>query len=101
MSPSELDHITEQFNAFLACMETLTSPTNTMGSVTGGSYCNAFWPERLAPEKPLSLCHSRGLPRGATTRFTHADLVPKKIIVEGSVITGIVDWALSGFFPDF
>ncbi len=41
------------------------------------------------------------LPKEAAIRFAHADLVPKNIIVEGSTITGIVDWALSGFFPDF
>ncbi|KAK0216815.1 hypothetical protein IW262DRAFT_1276201, partial [Armillaria fumosa] len=40
-------------------------------------------------------------PKEATIRFAHADLVPKNIIVEGSTITGIVDWALPGFFPDF
>ncbi|KAK0234960.1 kinase-like domain-containing protein, partial [Armillaria nabsnona] len=123
MSPAELDHIAEQLKAFLARMESITSPTNTMGSVTGGPYRNAFWPVGFAPEKPFTTLEEfityyrwmtmlgcteawtdsilSHLPKEATIRFAHADLVPKNIIVEGSTITGIVDWALSGFFPDF
>ncbi|KAK0440266.1 hypothetical protein EV421DRAFT_1712550 [Armillaria borealis] len=110
MSPAELGHIAEQLKAFLARMETITSPTNTMGSVTGGPYRNSFWPDGLAPEKPFAtleefIAHYRWmharLPKEVTIRFAHADLVPKNIIVEGSTITGTVDWALSGFFPDF
>ncbi|PBK66066.1 kinase-like protein [Armillaria solidipes] len=123
MSPAELDHIAEQLKAFLARMETITSPTNTMGSVTGGPYRNAFWPDGLAPEKHFATLEDfiayyrwmimlgcteawtesvlSQLPKEATIRFAHADLVPKNIIVEGSTITGVVDWALSGFFPDF
>ncbi|KAK0220205.1 hypothetical protein IW262DRAFT_1383338 [Armillaria fumosa] len=54
MSPSELDHIAEQLKSFLAHMETITSPMNTMGSVTGGPYRNSFWPDGLAPEKPFT-----------------------------------------------
>ncbi|PBK89615.1 hypothetical protein ARMGADRAFT_1033150 [Armillaria gallica] len=82
MSPAELDHIAEQLKAFLPRMETITSPMNTMGSV---------WTESVLSQ----------LPKEAAIRFAHADLVPKNIIVEGSTITGIVDWKLSGFFPDF
>ncbi|KAK0436838.1 uncharacterized protein EV420DRAFT_1281054 [Desarmillaria tabescens] len=100
MTPSELDHIAEQVKSFLACMETITSPMNTMGSVTSGPYRNSFWPDGLAPEKPFATLEEF-LPKEATIRFAHADLVPKNIIVEGSTITGIVDWALSGFFLDF
>ncbi|KAK0495920.1 hypothetical protein EDD18DRAFT_1105836 [Armillaria luteobubalina] len=104
MTPSELDHIAEQLKSFLAHMETITSPTDTMGSVTGGPYRNSFWPDGLAPEKsfttPVMKSVLSQLPKEATIRFAHAALVPKNIIVEGSTITGI-DWALSGFFPDF
>ncbi|KAK0234979.1 hypothetical protein EDD85DRAFT_773746 [Armillaria nabsnona] len=123
MSPAELNHIAEQLKAFLAHMESITSPMNTMGSVTSSPYCNAFWPVGLAPEKPFTTLEEfityycwmtmlgctkawtdsilSQLPKEATTRFTHANLVPKNIIAEGLTITGIVDWALSGFFPDF
>ncbi|KAK0234955.1 hypothetical protein EDD85DRAFT_841217 [Armillaria nabsnona] len=116
MSPAELDHIAEQLKVFLARMEPITSPTNLMGSVTGGPYCNSFWPDGLAPEKPFTTLEEfiayyrwmimlgyteawtesvlSQLPKEATIRFAHADLVPKNIIVEGSTITGIVDWGL-------
>ncbi|PBK66063.1 hypothetical protein ARMSODRAFT_977746 [Armillaria solidipes] len=123
MSPAELDHIAEQLKAFLARMETITSPTNAMGSVTDGSYRNSFWPDGLAPEKPFTTLEKfiayyrwmimfgctetwtesvlSQLPKEATIRFAHVDLVSKNIIVEGLTNTCIVDWALSGFFPDF
>lgn len=33
--------------------------------------------------------------------LTHGDLTPRNIMVQGSVITGIVDWERSGFFPEY
>ncbi|KAK0232646.1 hypothetical protein IW262DRAFT_1451118 [Armillaria fumosa] len=53
-SLSELDHIAEQLKSFLTHIETITSPTNTMGSVMGGPYHNTFWPDGLAPEKSFA-----------------------------------------------
>ena len=41
------------------------------------------------------------IPRNAAIQFTHGDLLPKNIIVEGSRITGIVDWATGGFYPAY
>ncbi|CAL1711840.1 unnamed protein product [Somion occarium] len=40
-------------------------------------------------------------PRNASIRFAHADLLPKNIMVDGSAVTGIIDWASAGFYPDF
>ncbi|KAK0487997.1 hypothetical protein EDD18DRAFT_1055376, partial [Armillaria luteobubalina] len=75
--------------------------SNTVGSVTGGPYCNAFWPDELAPEKPLATLEEFIFSKETTIRFAHADLIPKNIIIEESTTTDIGDWALSGFFPDF
>ncbi|KAK3297928.1 uncharacterized protein B0H64DRAFT_373205 [Chaetomium fimeti] len=33
--------------------------------------------------------------------LTHGDLTPRNIMVLGNVVTGIVDWELSGFFPEY
>lgn len=33
--------------------------------------------------------------------LTHGDLTPRNIIVQGNVVTGIIDWELSGFFPEY
>lgn len=33
--------------------------------------------------------------------LTHGDLTPRNILVQGGVITGIVDWERSGFFPEY
>ncbi|KAK2672421.1 hypothetical protein RAB80_012500 [Fusarium oxysporum f. sp. vasinfectum] len=41
--------------------------------------------------------------RKSTGRFvlTHGDLSPRNIMVDGSTITGIIDWELSGFYPEY
>lgn len=33
--------------------------------------------------------------------LTHGDLCPRNIIVQGTTITGLVDWERSGFFPEW
>ena len=33
--------------------------------------------------------------------LTHGDLSPRNIIVDGGVVTGIVDWEKSGFWPEY
>ncbi len=33
--------------------------------------------------------------------LTHGDLTPRNIVVQGNVVRGIIDWELSGFFPEY
>lgn len=33
--------------------------------------------------------------------LTHGDLTPRNIMVEGSKVTGIIDWERGGFFPEY
>ncbi|KAF9556781.1 hypothetical protein CPC08DRAFT_641050 [Agrocybe pediades] len=40
-------------------------------------------------------------PRNAAIQFAHGDLLPKNIIVNGSTITGIIDWEAAGFYPEY
>ncbi|KAK0487558.1 hypothetical protein IW261DRAFT_1415215 [Armillaria novae-zelandiae] len=41
------------------------------------------------------------LPRNSAIRFSHGDLVPNNIIVDDSTTTGVVNWAMARFYPDF
>jgi hypothetical protein len=82
----------------------------------GGSFCGPFADEKAFDDWCLAY-----IPGGPLTRFkwkrlleserknrrvasfviTHGDLTPRNIIVQGNVITGIVDWERSGFFPEY
>ncbi|KFH45487.1 hypothetical protein ACRE_036600 [Hapsidospora chrysogenum ATCC 11550] len=35
------------------------------------------------------------------THFTHADLAPRNIIVRGGRVAAIIDWAYSGWYPEY
>ncbi|KAA1479410.1 kinase-like protein [Dentipellis sp. KUC8613] len=121
MTPAQLQHIASQLRDILAEMDRLR-PT-TLGSVTGGPYRNEYFPlaillphafssysaflDRLrevllvfATETYTEDLLSK-LPRDAGMRFAHADLYPRNILVDGTTITGIIDWATAGFWPDF
>ncbi|EKM77846.1 hypothetical protein AGABI1DRAFT_101541 [Agaricus bisporus var. burnettii JB137-S8] len=99
MSVDELDHIAEQLKTVLSTMSKLTS--KSLGSVTGGPYRNFFYPSHLSPKYPFSKSLLSQLPRNDTVQFTHGDLLPKNILVNGSEITAIVDWATAGFYPAY
>jgi aminoglycoside phosphotransferase (APT) family kinase protein len=41
-------------------------------------------------------------PRSTASVFTHGDIKPKNIIVDGEgKILGLLDWEMSGFLPDY
>lgn len=33
--------------------------------------------------------------------MTHGDFSPRNIIVQGSKVVGIVDWEMSGYYPEY
>jgi hypothetical protein len=37
----------------------------------------------------------------AKTHFAHGDLLPRNILVEGSKISGMLDWETAGYYPEF
>ncbi|KAI9666807.1 MAG: hypothetical protein M1831_001583 [Alyxoria varia] len=42
------------------------------------------------------------LPRSSVSAFTHGDVAPRNIMVdESGHITGIIDWELAGWYPDY
>lgn len=40
------------------------------------------------------------LPTNHRILFTHGDLMPRNIIVQGSEVVAILDWEMSGFYPE-
>lgn len=121
MSTDALDHVAEQLKSILATMSKCAS--KSLGSVTGGPYRNFFYPRHLYPKHPFSsagefidsfrqilllFCTETftetllsQLPRNDAIRFTHGDLLPKNILVNGSEITAVVDWSTAGFYPAY
>ncbi|PPQ84959.1 hypothetical protein CVT25_004472 [Psilocybe cyanescens] len=121
MTPEQLDHVAEQLKAILSRMA--HDKPKSLGSVSGGAYLNFLFPGYVTPKRAFSTVgefndHIRWmlelfcteafiesfmcrLPRNAAVRFTHGDLLPKNIMVDGSTITGIIDWELSGFYPEY
>lgn len=51
-----------------------------------------WWYQRILQKK-------RKKPSGGFV-LTHGDLSPRNIMVDGTTITGIIDWAHSGFYPE-
>ncbi|KAL4078993.1 kinase-like domain-containing protein [Scleroderma citrinum] len=121
MSTSELNHIADQLLAILKEMRSYTSMT--LGSITGGPYNNRFMPYPWHPPHAFSsiqeyldyyrtifldFCGQEFvdelfscLPTEAKVCLTHGDLLPQNILIEGSTITGIIDWETAGYYPEF
>ena len=124
LTAEQLSHIASQLKSNLAQLRSVKSPKPKMlGSVSGRPYRNEFFPSHVAPKHAFSsvgefLDHYRQmlmlycteqytesllsrLPRNAAIQFTHGDLLPMNIVAEGSIITGVVDWATGGFYPAY
>ncbi|KAF8066784.1 hypothetical protein FPV67DRAFT_1417237 [Lyophyllum atratum] len=123
LSKEQQLHIALQLSAILGQMRTFQS--KTLGSITGGSYRNVMAvPQPLQPKHAFATMsefrdYFRDLlvkcrrfewqiekimsciPLNCPIRFTHGDLVPKNIMVDGSTVTGVIDWANAGFYPEF
>lgn len=39
--------------------------------------------------------------RGHEIVFTHKDFAPRNILVQGPKVVAILDWELSGYYPDY
>ncbi|PPQ70764.1 hypothetical protein CVT26_014715 [Gymnopilus dilepis] len=123
LSPDDKRSIASQLKMILRDMGALKS--DKLGSVHGGPYRSirgiAEWVlpketfstvaefrdyfRRLLTEYNFPLAHidkiMSAIPTDSSIRFTHGDLLPKNIMVEGSKLTGIIDWTYCGFFPAF
>jgi hypothetical protein len=122
LAVEQLSHIASQLKFILAQLRSVES-SKTLGSVSGGPYRNQFYPSYVTPKHAFSsvgefIHHYREalmlfcteqytesllsrIPRNAAMIFTHGDLLPKNIIVEGSRITGIIDRETGGFYPAY
>ncbi|KAK7472996.1 hypothetical protein VKT23_001100 [Stygiomarasmius scandens] len=122
LSPQQLEHIASQLKAILAEMHSINAPH--LGSVSGGPFRNQyFYLRSIQPKYAWAtvsefIDHFRQLlmtfgtveyteqlladfPQDVAIRFTHGDLMPQNILVDGSTITGIIDWSTAGFYPEF
>ncbi|KAJ3867970.1 kinase-like domain-containing protein [Lentinula novae-zelandiae] len=103
-TPLQLEHIASQIKDILADMHSVPAPH--IGSVSGGPFQNSyFFPYAVKPQNAWTKEYAKELlanfPQDCPVNFTHGDLVPRNILVEGSTITGIVDWSMAGFYPEF
>ncbi|EDR08119.1 uncharacterized protein LACBIDRAFT_297829 [Laccaria bicolor S238N-H82] len=98
MSSTELDHIADQLLVILDEMRSYKS--TTLGAVTGGPYRNRNMPYPWQPPHAFSNVKDH-FPTDGQVHFTHGDLLPHNILVDGSKITAIVDWETAGYYPDF
>lgn len=111
MTPADLDHIADQLMGIPNRMSQIKS--SRLGTVQGGPYRNMFYPDHYCPKHSFEsvgesidsyhqlflLCCTEvftesllsRLPRNASITFTHGDLLPKNIIVDGTTITGVID----------
>ncbi|PNP81640.1 hypothetical protein FNYG_04666 [Fusarium nygamai] len=124
MSEDQQRSIKGQLQAQIQHMRTLIQPyigrinkqpTRNIYNTTFVRHCGPFEDEESFDEWCLARLSGGGFQRWkwkrvlekqrrkSTGRFvlTHGDLSPRNIIVEGSTITGIIDWELSGFYPEY
>lgn len=117
MTESDLRIIASQLGSFITQLRRIKS--RGLGSVTGGPFFDPFPPRRHFQDLKEFYQHFRDLfnalgsderwghqvvdafPPHAAVCFTHGDLHPGNIIVQGSVITAIVDWDMGGFYPEY
>jgi aminoglycoside phosphotransferase len=124
MSEAEQTSVKEQLRAQMRQMRTLTQPyigridkqpTRNIYNTTFVRHCGPFEDEESFDEWCLARLSGGSFQRWkwkrvlekqrrkSTGRFvlTHGDLSPRNIMVDGSTITGIIDWELSGFYPEY
>ncbi|KLP14639.1 uncharacterized protein LW94_8072 [Fusarium fujikuroi] len=124
MSQAEQASIKEQLRAQIKQMRTLIQPyigridkqpTRNIYNTTFVRHCGPFEDEESFDEWCLARLPGGSFQRWkwkrvlekqrrkSTGRFvlTHGDLSPRNIMLDGSTITGIIDWELSGFYPEY
>ncbi|KAL5521262.1 hypothetical protein ACEPAG_9185 [Sanghuangporus baumii] len=122
MTKDELAQVANQLSDIIHRMSEVHS--SRLGNVHGGPYNNMYFPQELSLKESfesvdkfidgfrqtfllLGCCNPvtenflSQLPRDASITFTHGDLLPKNIMVDGTTITGIIDWETGGFYPSY
>jgi aminoglycoside phosphotransferase len=123
LSEAEQTSIKEQLRAQIQHMRTCTQPyvgrigrveTRNLYETDLVKYCGPFDDEESFDNWCLRRLDGIGLQRwryrgilekkrkGSSGRFvlTHGNLSPRNIMVDGTTVTGIIDWAHSGFYPE-
>lgn len=123
LTEEQLDHIAVQLKSYMARISSVKS--KTLGSISGGPYRTFLG--QIALHQPnqvfttmsefydhfrrlLLMCPGGDLaanrmlsplPLHSSIHFTHGDLVPKNIMVDGSTITGPLTGLMLVFIPSF
>ncbi|KAL2139432.1 hypothetical protein VTI28DRAFT_5152 [Corynascus sepedonium] len=92
MTAADQAAIKDQPRVQLARMRACTEPA--IGRMGGK-------PTRNVYDGPRWLLSGGGDAGAGRFVLTHGDLTPRNIMVLGNVVTGIIDWELSGFFPEY
>ncbi|KAJ5154949.1 uncharacterized protein N7500_010388 [Penicillium coprophilum] len=57
--------------------------------------------QRAAPKHHTGSCPSGMLPTSHSIVFAHGDLRPQNIMVKNGYVVAIIDWELSGWYPEY
>ncbi|KAL5349665.1 hypothetical protein ACLOAV_004695 [Pseudogymnoascus australis] len=127
MTPDQKQDIALQLRAIVDKMRSLPSDDSTFRSCGGGMvrdmrcklfYCpyNIFTGGPFSDEKSFNdfvmdipKSTPKAIRKGLKARllcnhrvvFTHGDLSPRNIIVKENKITGLIDWEVAGWFPEY
>ena len=123
LSVEDLERIAYQLKDIVGRLRKIRPPKPWLGSVTGGPYRNNLMFSLRSPKHAFSTCGEfvdyyrdilmlfctesftesllARLPRNAPIVFTHGDFGPTNIMVDGSTVTGIIDWECAGFYPEY
>lgn len=120
MSEDEKKSIARQLGRFISLMRSDGQQEVSIGSIdgpaldrrhfqdyTGGPFTNeadfnAFL-FNLYPQTPRAIKENLAAMMRSDHRicFTHGDLAPSNIIIKNGVIQALVDWELSGWYPEY
>lgn len=122
MSVEDKKGVARQLREILAAMRVLTPPPDLIGACDGteirdtrlhftyhNPVCrneqdfNDFLLSNLfdTVPSPLKAAFARRLQTHHRIVFTHCDLAPRNIIVDGGKIVGLIDWEDSGWYPEY
>ncbi|OAA53452.1 Protein kinase-like domain protein [Niveomyces insectorum RCEF 264] len=124
LSDDEKKSILADIQNAVAQLRSLPPPRDDI--VTSASTTGSIWDARIGPDVVgpfeshgafhsflrggVPLQHATGIfgavvveahTKRYRTRFAHADLVPRNIIIHKGSVAAVVDWAFSGWFPEY
>jgi aminoglycoside phosphotransferase (APT) family kinase protein len=123
LAPEQKRQVVEQLAGYVEALRNLKPPED---EAVGSAYLNECVDHRVGPDpfgpfhthrefhsflrghipleactktygKEVTDCHSRQF----RSRFTHADLCPRNIVVRKGKVVAIIDWECAGWYPEY